>query len=102
MCIRDRLEKILNVLDFKTVVVVDKLRRAYKYKEYEIAIDKVKGLGDFVELEYKSTKIKDPKEITSEMSDFLKSLPLGKIVRNHVGYAAKLLAPNGDHLEEEL
>jgi adenylate cyclase class 2 len=98
----DQLEKILNVLDFKPVVKVDKLRRAYRYKEYEVAIDKVEGLGSFVELEYKSDTDKDPKQIILEMTTFLKSLGLGKIIRNHVGYAAKLLMPKSDHLEEEL
>ncbi|MBM2820381.1 MAG: hypothetical protein HW405_141 [Candidatus Berkelbacteria bacterium] len=98
----DQLEKIFNVLNFKTVVKVEKTRRAYLFKEYEIAIDKVRGLGDFVELEYKSKIQKKPGVITTEMVEFLKSLNLGKISRNYVGYAYKCLYPNDDHLEEDL
>lgn len=98
----DQLEKILKVLDFTTVVLVDKLRKAYLYKEYEIALDSVKGLGDFVEIEYKGKTARDPFEIADGMIEFLKSLKLGKLIRNNVGYAYKLLNPDDDHLEEEL
>jgi len=98
----DQLEKILKILNFTTVVKVDKSRKAYMYKEYEIALDKVKNLGNFIEIEYKSKKIKDPSLIAQEMISFLKSLKLGKISKNSVGYAYKLLYPEDDHLEEEL
>lgn len=98
----DQLEKILKVLNFKEVVKVQKLRKAYKYKNYEIAVDQVKGLGNFVELEYKGNKKKDPKIVTVDMVTFLKKLNLGKISRNYVGYAYKCLFPNDNHLEEEL
>jgi adenylate cyclase class 2 len=98
----DQIEKILNVLDFKTVVIVDKKRKAYLYKDWEIALDEVKNLGNFVEVEYKGTQVRDAKDIANEMKDFLRALNLGKIKINSVGYAFKLLNPDGDHLEEEL
>ena len=98
----DQLEKILNVLNFTTVVIVDKKRKAYLYKDYEIALDEVKDLGNFVEIEYKGKKVRDPNEIAKEMKEFLKSLSLGRIAINSVGYAYKLLNPNDDHLEDEL
>lgn len=43
------LEKIFSALNFKPVVTVDKRRDIWLYKDYEIAIDRVKGLGDFIE-----------------------------------------------------
>jgi len=98
----DQLEKILSVLDFKPVVLVDKMRQAYEYKDFEIALDKVKGLGDFIEIEYKGKTIKDPKEIVQEMVEFLKSLKMGRLTRNSVGYAYRLLYPSDDRLEDEL
>jgi predicted adenylyl cyclase CyaB len=98
----DQLKKILEVLNFSTVVIVDKQRKAYLYKDWEIALDKVKDLGDFIEIEYKGKKIRSSEEIVAEMKDFLKALGLGKIKINSVGYAFKLLKPNSDHLEEEL
>ena len=82
-----QVKKILDVLNFKSIVRVDKLRKTWTYKNYEIATDSVKGLGDFVEIEYigKDEKV-DPKKITEEMINFLKSVGCGQIKRNYVGY----------------
>ena len=87
-------EKILNVLNFKLLVKVDKMRKVWTCENYEIAIDSVKGLGDFVEIEYigKEKKV-DPEKITEEMVNFLKSIGCGKIKRNYVGYPFQLLFP---------
>lgn len=90
----ERAKRILSALNFKSIVTVDKLRKIYTYKDYEIAIDSVKGLGDFVEIEYigKDSKA-DPKKITAEMIDFLKKTGCGKIKRNYGGYPYLLLFP---------
>ncbi|MCX6798337.1 MAG: class IV adenylate cyclase, partial [Candidatus Falkowbacteria bacterium] len=53
--------RILQALNFTSLAVVDKLRRIWEYKNYEIALDSVRGLGDFVEIEYIGTDEKiDP------------------------------------------
>ncbi len=98
----DKLKKILSVLNFKSIAIVDKLRKIWTYKDYEIAIDSVKNLGDFVEVEYvgKNEKI-DPKKITAEMIDFLKKAGCGKIIRNYVGYPFLLLFPKEAKYEEQ-
>ena len=90
----NQIKKILEVLNFKPVVKVDKLRKTWTYKDYEISIDLVKGLGDFVEIEYigRDEKV-DPKKVTEEMINFLKGLRCGKIIRNYVGYPFQLLFP---------
>ncbi|MFH0937213.1 MAG: class IV adenylate cyclase [Candidatus Daviesbacteria bacterium] len=96
-----QLERILNVLDMKQIVLVDKTRSAWKYKNYEIAIDSVKDLGNFVEIEYKGRAPKQkPSEITQEMINFLKKLKCGKIIRNYVGYPHQLLFPDEVKLEK--
>lgn len=90
----EQLKKIFNVLDFKSIVIVDKLRKTWMYKDYEIALDTIKGLGDFVEIEYKGKDENvDPKKITDEMVTFLKDIGCGKINRNYVGYPFQLLFP---------
>jgi len=70
------------------------MRKVWTCENYEIAIDSVKGLGDFVEIEYigKEKKV-DPEKITEEMVNFLKSIGCGKIKRNYVGYPFQLLFP---------
>jgi len=92
----------LNILNFKSLVKVDKVRKIWTYKNYEIAVDSVKGLGDFVEIEYvgKNEKV-NPREITGEMIKFLKNIGCGKIKRNYVGYPFQLLFPSEVKLEEQ-
>ena len=86
--------KILSALNFQPVIVVDKLRKIWTYKDYEIAVDSVKNLGDFVEIEYiGEDEEADPKKITEEMINFLKEIGCGKITRNYVGYPFLLLFP---------
>jgi adenylate cyclase class 2 len=98
----NQLKRILEVLDFKSLVKVDKVRKIWTYKDYEIAMDSVKGLGDFVEIEYigKDNQA-DPKKITDEMVEFLKATDCGKITRNYVGYPFQLLFPDEVKLEEQ-
>ncbi len=98
----DKLRKIWNVLNFKSLVIVDKLRKTWVYNDYEIAIDSVKGLGDFVEIEYIGSDEKvDPKKITNEMVNFLKNIDCGEIKRNYVGYPFQLMFPNEVRFENQ-
>ena len=90
----DQLKKVLDALDFKSIIRIDKLRKTWIYKDYEIAIDLVRGLGDFVEIEYIGKDEKaNPKKIAEEMTNFLKNIGCGKIKRNYVGYPFQLLFP---------
>lgn len=96
----DQMQKIFEVLNFKPAVVVDKLRKTWKFKDYEIAVDKVKDLGDFVEIEYKgSDSSLDPEQITDDMISFLKNIGVGEIKRNRVGYPFQILFEEEVELE---
>lgn len=97
----NKLKKILEVLDFKTLVRVDKIRKTWTYKDYEIDFDSVKGLGDFVEIEYIGKEQVNPKKTTEEMVNFLKSLGCGKIKRDYTGYPFQLLFPEEVKYEEQ-
>lgn len=49
------LDKIFNALQLEKVAIVDKIRKTYFYQnKYEFALDKVKDLGYFVEIEIKN------------------------------------------------
>lgn len=87
------LEKIFKALNIKNITVVDKKRETWIYKDYEIAIDSVKSLGTFVEIEYKGSMLTDATKITENMIDFLKEKQCGKIYRNSQGYPFLLLFP---------
>lgn len=98
----EQLEKIFQVLDLKEVITVDKLRQTYRYEDFEIALDSVKNLGDFVEIEYKGQLSgQDPAKVAKKMLDFLKEIGCGKIRRDFVGYPFQLLFPK-DIVSEEV
>lgn len=96
----ESLEKIFRALDIKPITSVDKKRQIWVYKNYEIAIDKIKGLGDFVEIEYKGEVRANPKKVTDEMVKFLKDLGCGRVERNYQGYPFLLLFPKEVEYEE--
>lgn len=49
----EEFRKILNFLDFKKVITVDKQREYWNCGDLEIALDRIAGLGDFIEVEAK-------------------------------------------------
>lgn len=63
------LKKIFKILDIEELIKVDKERKTYSYKnKYEIALDTVKDLGHFIEIEVK----KYDKSIMEEYDDLIK------------------------------
>ena len=86
---------VLASLGCKQITRVDKTRRAYAYGEWEVALDSVKNLGDFVELEYIGDDASaNPEQVTQEMIAFLKSVDCGTITRDLYGYPFALLFPD--------
>jgi predicted adenylyl cyclase CyaB len=94
---KESAKKIFTALGFKPLIVVDKTRKKFTYKNYEIAFDTVVGLGDFVEIEYKGQESVDPKTTTNEMIEFLKDHDCGDIELNNGGYPMLLLFPEDAH-----
>lgn len=96
----DQLRRIFSAIDIKPIVKVDKTRTVYRHEDYEISLDTVEGLGDFVEVEFKGgASGDDAKRITDEMLEFLKKHGVGEIRRNYVGYPFQLLFPDEVVLE---
>ena len=88
------LEKIFKVLDLEKIVVVDKKRKTYLYlNKYEIALDSVKNLGYFIELEVKNYT-KDPIDEYSDLLKLAKSLKLNLDNIDKRGYPYHLLFSN--------
>jgi len=58
------LKRIFENLNFKEIIIVEKTRSTWTYKNTEIAIDKVKELGNFIEIEAKGnfTNIEEAKK----------------------------------------
>jgi len=91
--------KILEVLDFNVIATVEKTRRSWRHKDYEVSIDSVTDLGDFVEVEYKGDEDAEPAEVTSRMVAFLRSVGCTKLERNYTGYPFLVLYPDRQEFE---
>lgn len=84
--------KILNFLDFKKVVVVDKEREYWDCGNIEVALDKVKNLGEFIEAEAKGD-FKDFVEAKDACLKFLENLGIKNPEESQIkmGYPQMLL-----------
>ena len=47
----EQFQKIIDALNFKKLVTVDKSREVYRLNEFEFALDRVEELGNFIEIE---------------------------------------------------
>jgi len=94
-------QKLFSSLNYRSLIVVDKTRKIWKYNDYEISLDSVKNLGDFVEIEYigKNSSV-IPEKVTGQMIKFLKDTGCGKISINYQGYPFLMLFPNEAKYEE--
>lgn len=77
-------EIILNT-GFHSMAKFSKTRRKTKYHNWEVCVDTVEGLGDFVEAE-EMTEDGNSEEIQSKLFEFLKSLGIKEEDREHFGY----------------
>jgi len=85
----NQMEKIFKVLDLKLLVIVDKTRTTYHYKDFEIEIDDVKDVGHICEIEVKS-EFKDVDEAQEMIKNLAKELGFGEEDRDRdlkMGYA---------------
>ena len=79
----EEFRKILDFLDFKKVVTVDKQREYWMCKDIEVALDTVKGLGFFVEAEAKGD-FKNNEEAKKACINFLESLGIKDVEKNQI------------------
>lgn len=86
-------EELLSAIGFVPLVVVDKIRDTFLYKDCEIAIDTVEGLGDFIEVEYKGT-ISDTKQIREFLCEVVSELNIEGKDCSTVGYPQMLILKN--------
>lgn len=78
--------KILEKLDFKHIVTVKKTRISYKYRQFQIDIDQVEKLGNFIEIEYKG-KAKDFRTGYKKILDLIYLIGLKNWQEIKSGYA---------------
>ena len=94
----EELKKILEFLDFKKVVTVEKNREYWICGGIEIALDEVKGLGSFVEAEARGD-FKNDEKSKKACIDFLENLGIKDVENTQIkkGYP-QLFLENLSHI----
>jgi adenylate cyclase class 2 len=86
----DAIHNILQRLGYEPHVTVKKTRRKGRFKDYEICLDTVEELGDFVELEKLADDNADPEQVLEELLLELESLGLSRNDREMRGYDTQI------------
>jgi adenylate cyclase class 2 len=89
---KNKLEEIIELLDFEKTVEVHKKRRRGKYNDYEICLDEVEGMGSFIEVEKISDE--DGEKVQNELFNFLKTLGIRDEDRVLIGYDSMMWSKN--------
>lgn len=91
----DKLREILLLIDIKSLVIVDKTRETYNYNdEFEIALDSVKDLGYFIEIEAKKD-FGGVEETKKRVIEFAESIGIDSSKRVKRGYPYLLMEKKG-------
>lgn len=90
----EEMREILQMMGYIEAVRVKKTRQKGKYKEYEICLDEIEGLGSFVELERIASE-GEASQIQKEMIDFLLSLGIPADNKVSKGYDILMLELTG-------
>lgn len=72
----DNMTEILINLGFKVSATVSKVRRIFKYEEYTITLDKLDGLGYFMEIEYVTKEEDNIEKITKNIMEIFEKLEI--------------------------
>ena len=89
---KDILKDIFELLDYESTVEVHKKRIKTNYKDYEICLDEVDGLGSYIEVEKMSDE--DGEKVQNELFEFLQTLGVSKEDRVFNGYDTLIYLKN--------
>ena len=87
---KEEMQQAILLMGYKEAVRVSKNRVVAHYKDYEICVDDIHGLGSFIEIE-KLSKNGDPKKIQKQLYIFLESLGIKKDDSVNPGYDILML-----------
>ncbi len=91
----DQVERILKAVDFSELVTVDKTREAFRVGEdFEVAMDTVKELGHFVEIE-SLRSMGSVEETRERLKELARDLGLDPLRLERRGYPYQLMKKKG-------
>ena len=82
----EAIDKILGVLGWKPQIEVKKIRKKGKLGEYEVCLDKVERLGNYIEIEKMTNHDDDPEKVRSELFKALEPFGLSRADEETKGY----------------
>ena len=86
----DEIHQMLSILGWKPEVEVKKTRKKGKLGEYEVCLDRVEELGDYIELEKLIDDDASPDEARNELFQALKPFGLSEKDEENKGYDTKI------------
>lgn len=69
-----QVQKIIELLGLKKLIVIDSKKTIYKTDIYEIALEEVEGLGNFMEVEFCTKDDVDVVRVKEEITKFIQDL----------------------------
>lgn len=91
----ERMAEIVKLLGYKIVADTTKTRRRCKIENFEICVDRVNELGDYLEMEEMTDR--DPKQAQQEMLEFLKQLGIDSSRQEEFGYDVLYVRKHGNY-----
>jgi len=90
--------EIFKRLGFKETSIINKKRKSYLYQDFKFDCDEVKGLGFFVEIEFKG-EVEDLTTGNQKIYDFLKKINITNWQKTKRGYSWIQWNPKENHFE---
>ncbi len=88
------LEKIFELLGLKKLLVIDNKKTIYNSDKYEIALEEVNDLGNFLEVEYSTNEDVDVHKIKKEIQEFINKLGLDVSEELNMGKPEMMIRKN--------
>ena len=95
----DMVKEIFQRLGLRKFIEIDNEKEIYNTEKYEIAIEKVKDLGLFMEVEYCTNDDVDVEAIKKEIQDFIDSLNIKVSEELQMGKPEMYMRKNNIHIE---
>ena len=96
---KTQMENVFNLLGLKKLLTIDNKKSIYKTSKYEIALEEVNKLGNFMEVEYCTTNDVDVVKIKEEIQDFINELGFEVSEELHMGKPEMMLRDEGIIIE---
>lgn len=92
--------EIFKLLGLKKLLVIDNTKTIYKSNKYEITLEEVKDLGNFLEVEYCTDKEVDIHKIKEEIQDFINKLGLKVSDELNMGKPEMIIRKNNIKIDD--